>query len=169
MGFELFETPLGWMGIAWTDAGAACIQLPEASRDATASRLQARAARAADAGRRPRWLGSAIRKLTKHLSGSPQSFHDVPLDAASVPPFHAEVYIACRAIAPGATQTYGELARAVGRPGAARVVGQAMARNPFPIVVPCHRVLAAGGKIGGFSAHGGTATKRRMLAIEAGE
>jgi methylated-DNA-[protein]-cysteine S-methyltransferase len=169
MGFEVFETALGWMGIAWTDAGAACIQLPEGSRDATARRLRARAAHAAADGHgRPAWLGGAIRRLTRHLSGEPQSFHDVPLDAAAVPPFHAEVYAVCRGIAPGTTQTYGELARTLGRPGAARAVGQAMARNPFPIVVPCHRVLASGGKPGGFSAYGGLVTKERLLLLEGG-
>src|SRR5215472_7388359 len=169
MGFEVFETALGWMGIAWTDAGAACIQLPEGSRDATARRLRARAAHAAADGHgRPAWLGGAVRRLTRHLSGEPQSFHDVPLDAAAVPPFHAEVYAVCRGIAPGTTQTYGELARTLGRPGAARAVGQAMARNPFPIVVPCHRVLASGGKPGGFSAYGGLLTKERLLLLEGG-
>ena len=83
--------------------------------------------------------------------------------------FHRRVYDAARAIPPGKTLAYGEIAERIGAPGAARAVGQALGRNPFPIVVPCHRVLAAGGKIGGFSAHGGTATKRRMLAIEAGK
>ena len=83
-----------------------------------------------------------------------------------VPEFHRRVYEAARAIPPGNTLSYGDIAKRVGAPGAARAVGQALGRNPFPIVVPCHRVLAAGGKIGGFSAQGGVATKRRMLAIE---
>jgi methylated-DNA-[protein]-cysteine S-methyltransferase len=90
----------------------------------------------------------------------------VSLDREKVPPFARRVYEIARAIPPGATLTYGEIAARVGEPGAAREVGQAMGKNPFPIVVPCHRVLAAGGRIGGFSANGGIHTKRRMLAIE---
>ena len=86
-----------------------------------------------------------------------------------VAPFHRRVYEAARAIPPGKTLAYGDIAARLGAAGAARAVGQALGRNPFPIVVPCHRVLAAHGKIGGFSAHGGTETKRRMLAIERGE
>jgi methylated-DNA-[protein]-cysteine S-methyltransferase len=83
-----------------------------------------------------------------------------------VPAFHRAVYAVARAIPPGETLTYGEVARRLGDPGSARAVGQALGRNPFAIIVPCHRVVAAGGATGGFSAHGGAATKRRILAIE---
>jgi methylated-DNA-[protein]-cysteine S-methyltransferase len=100
------------------------------------------------------------------LRGEASDLAGVALDMDQVPEFHRRVYDAARTIPPGETLSYGDIARRVGAPGAARAVGQALGRNPFPIVVPCHRVLAAGGRIGGFSAQGGVATKRRMLAIE---
>jgi methylated-DNA-[protein]-cysteine S-methyltransferase len=83
-----------------------------------------------------------------------------------VPEFHRRVYDVARTIPPGATLTYGDIAARLGEPGSARAVGQALGRNPFPIIVPCHRVLAANGQLGGFSATGGSATKRRLLTIE---
>ena len=100
------------------------------------------------------------------LAGEPRDLADIPLDMSEVPPFHQRVYAVARAIPPGATFTYGEIAARIGEPGAARAVGQALGRNPFPPIVPCHRVLAAGGRTGGFSARGGVATKMRMLTIE---
>lgn len=167
MGYAIFETALGWMGVAWNDAGVVAVQLPEADRGATERRLSERAgAAAAEAARRPAWVGRLAARLERHARGEPQSFDDVPLDTRAVPPFHAEVYRAARAIPIGITRTYGELARELGKPGAARAVGQAMAKNPFPVVVPCHRVTAAGGRPGGFSAYGGLVTKDRLLAVE---
>jgi methylated-DNA-[protein]-cysteine S-methyltransferase len=100
------------------------------------------------------------------LAGGPGDLSNAELDMEGVPPFHRRVYEIARGIRPGMTLSYGEVAARLGAPGAARAVGQALGQNPFPILVPCHRVLAAGGKIGGFSAHGGTATKQHMLAIE---
>jgi methylated-DNA-[protein]-cysteine S-methyltransferase len=90
----------------------------------------------------------------------------IELDMDRVPPFHRRVYQIARTIAPGETMTYGEIAAQLGSPGSARAVGQALARNPFAIVVPCHRVLTAGDKLGGFSATGGATTKLRLLSIE---
>ncbi|AKU92473.1 Methylated-DNA--protein-cysteine methyltransferase [Vulgatibacter incomptus] len=101
-----------------------------------------------------------------HLDGRPQDFTRVPLDLSNVSPFAAKVYLALRQVPAGSTVSYGELAREVGSPGAARAVGRAMATNPVPILVPCQRVLAAAGKPGGFSAYGGVLTKERMLALE---
>lgn len=166
MGYELVETPIGFVGLAWTEAGLAAVQLPEEDERATLAKLRARVPEAEGVRARPRWLDRACRAVALHASGKPQSFDDVPLDTASVPRFHLEVYRAARAIAPGATATYGELAKGLGKPGAARAVGQAMAKNRFPIVVPCHRVTAAGRKPGGFSAYGGLVTKDRLLALE---
>lgn len=167
MGYALFETALGWMGVAWNDAGVTAVQLPEADRDATERRLAERARAASPpSARRPAWVGRLAEKLAKHARGEPQSFDDVPLDTRGVPPFHAEVYRVARSIPAGTTRAYGEIASALGKPGAARAVGQAMAKNPFPVVVPCHRVTAAGGKPGGFSAYGGLVTKDRLLAVE---
>lgn len=99
------------------------------------------------------------------LAGEAVDLSAVRLDMDRVPAFHRDVYRLARDIAPGDTRTYGELARALGSPGAARAVGQAMGRNPFAPVVPCHRVVASGGT-GGFSAGGGVATKLRLLDIE---
>jgi len=100
------------------------------------------------------------------LAGQPRDLQYVRLDLAQVPPFHQHVYAIVRQIPPGQTRSYGQVAALCGDRQAARAVGQAMARNPFPIIVPCHRVLAAGGKSGGFSARGGVSTKLRLLAIE---
>src|SRR5262249_6386062 len=108
----------------------------------------------------------AIDCIAALLRGEVSDLSTIALDMEQVPSFHRRVYEAARTIPPGMTLSYGDIAARVGAPGAARAVGQALGRNPFPIVVPCHRVLAAGGKIGGFSAQGGVTTKRRMLAIE---
>jgi methylated-DNA-[protein]-cysteine S-methyltransferase len=108
----------------------------------------------------------AIERIRALLSGSAVDLASVPLDMSAVNPFERRVYDVARTIPPGQTLTYGQIAARLGDPLLARDVGQALGRNPFPIVVPCHRVLAAGGKLGGFSAPGGVATKQRLLAIE---
>lgn len=107
-----------------------------------------------------------VQRVRKHLEGVPDSFLDVPLDLTDVSGFDASVYRALRDIPAGATITYGDLAAVVGSPGAARAVGRAMATNPIPLIVPCHRVLAAGGQLHGFSAYGGIVTKDRLLELE---
>jgi methylated-DNA-[protein]-cysteine S-methyltransferase len=114
----------------------------------------------------PAEVQCAVDRIAALLLGEASDLATIALDMDDVPAFHRRVYETARAIPPGMTLSYGDIAARVGAPGAARAVGQALGRNPFPIVVPCHRVLAAGGKIGGFSAQGGIATKRRMLAIE---
>jgi len=111
-------------------------------------------------------LGDREGGMTALLRGERVSLDDVALDMEGVQPFHRRVFELARTIPAGRTSTYGELATRLGDPGSARAVGEALGRNPFPIVVPCHRVLAATGKLGGFSAHGGATTKRRMLIIE---
>jgi methylated-DNA-[protein]-cysteine S-methyltransferase len=117
-------------------------------------------------GEPPSSVKTAISEIQALLTGEQRALDRVELDMEGVPPFHRRVYVAARAIPPGQTASYGEIATRVGAPGAARAVGQALGRNPFAIVVPCHRVLAAGGRTGGFSANGGVATKLRMLSIE---
>ena len=110
-----------------------------------------------------------MRDIVALLRGKPNAPADlshIALDMEGVPPFHRRVYELARGIAPGTTLTYGEIATCLGDPGSARAVGQALGHNPFAPVVPCHRVLAAGGRSGGFSANGGVATKLRMLQIE---
>jgi methylated-DNA-[protein]-cysteine S-methyltransferase len=141
------------------------LQLPEATAERTEARI-ARNPGARKASAPPPHISEVIEKLCKHLEGDIQDLRDIPVDLDGAGPFARQVYEAARRIPPGQTTTYGELAKAVGRPGAARAVGHALARNPIALIIPCHRVLAAGSKPGGFSAHGGLATKARMLAIE---
>ncbi|MCC7547636.1 MAG: methylated-DNA--[protein]-cysteine S-methyltransferase [Burkholderiales bacterium] len=163
--YTLFDTAVGRCAIAWSDAGLVAVQLPEASEAHACARLKARFGNAVEAA--PDEAASrAAGAISALLRGEPAELSGIVLDLARVPDFHRRVYVVARDIAPGQTLTYGELAARVGAPGAARAVGQAMGRNPFPIVVPCHRVLAAGGRVGGFSAHGGIATKLRLLGIE---
>ena len=164
-GLALFDTALGRCGIAWSDRGVTSVQLPEASDDATIARLRRRRPRARESTPSAE-ASRAIERMTALLRGERVSLDDVALDMDDVLEFHRRVFDAARTIRAGETSTYGELATKLGDPGSARAVGEALGRNPFPIVVPCHRVLAASGKLGGFSAHGGAATKRRMLIIE---
>ena len=167
-GFTLFDTAIGRCGIAWSDRGLVGVQLPEGGDTETRERMLRRFPAAAETSPPPK-VQRAIDGIIALLLGEPSDLSAIELDMEDVAPFHRRVYEVARAIPPGKTLAYGDVAARAGVPGAARAVGQALGRNPFPIIVPCHRVVAAGGKIGGFSAHGGTATKRRMLAIETGE
>lgn len=164
-GFALFECAIGRCGIAWNDQGVLALSLPEARKTALRARLLARCP---DAVERPppREIARTIRDVDRLLRGDKVSFDDLTLVMDDLPPFHRRVYETARKIPPGKTLSYGEVAKRLGSPGSARAVGQALGKNPFPIVVPCHRVLAAGGKMGGFSADGGVQTKTRMLALE---
>jgi methylated-DNA-[protein]-cysteine S-methyltransferase len=159
--YALFDTAIGRCGIAWGPNGITAVQLPEPDEAATIRRL------GGDPARPPAEVSTAITRIIALLDGgSSDDLSDIVLDPTGVPDFHRQVYVVVRAIPPGETLTYGEVAKRVGQPGSAQAVGQAMGSNPYPIIVPCHRVLGAGGKIGGFSAGGGSATKARMLAIE---
>ena len=164
-GYTLFDTPLGRCGIAWGPHGIVAVQLPEADERALSGRML-RAAPGARESPPPEDVRRAIDAIAALLGGDPRDLSTVVLDMEGVPEFNRRVYAVARTIPPGETLTYGEVAERLGERGAAQAVGQALGRNPFPIVVPCHRVLAAGGRLGGFSAPGGVATKRRMLAIE---
>ena len=161
----LFDTPIGRCGIAWTDTGVSSVLLPDTNDAALRAHLRRRFPQAHETTP-PLDVKRAIDAMTALLSGESPDLSFVALDMTGVPEFNQRVYQSARLIRPGTTVTYGELARRLGIPGSARAVGQALGRNPFPIVVPCHRVLAVEGKTGGFSAPGGTATKLRMLAIE---
>ena len=163
--FTLFDSAFGPCAIAWSDQGVVRLQLPEASAAATRSRVRA-ALGDAEEIEPPERIERVTRKVTRHLGGAPTRFDAVPLDLDGASPFAQQVYESLRRVEPGTTVTYGELAARAGRPGASRAVGQVMARNPLPVIVPCHRVLAADGKPGGFSAYGGTLTKARLLFIE---
>jgi len=163
----VFDTAIGPCGVAWTARGLVGVQLPEASRAATEQRLVAKAG-SAGAETPPPWIAALVADITRYLAGERVDFSTVAVDLATLDPFRRRLYEAMRALAWGETTTYGELARQLGSSDweGAREVGDAMGRNPAPIVIPCHRVLAAGGKLGGFSAHGGAATKARLLALE---
>ncbi|WP_437999619.1 methylated-DNA--[protein]-cysteine S-methyltransferase [Sorangium sp. So ce185] len=164
-GFLLFDTAIGRCGIAWGARGVALLQLPEGREEGTRARLLERMPGALEAPPPPD-VQRAIDGIAALLRGEASDLSGVPLDMERVPPFHRRVYEVARAIPPGATLTYGDIAARLGSIGSARAVGQALGRNPFAILVPCHRVLAAGGKVGGFSADGGVTTKLRLLEIE---
>lgn len=159
--FCLFDTALGRCGVAWSERGVTRVALPEASDQA----LRARLAPAVEAPASPTIAG-VIAQITEHVRGAPGALETIVLDMAGVPAFYREVYDAARTIPSGQTVSYGALAIRLGKPGGARAIGQAMGKNPFPIVVPCHRVLAARHATGGFSAPGGVVTKARLLAAE---
>jgi methylated-DNA-[protein]-cysteine S-methyltransferase len=164
-GFCLFETALGMCAIAWEETALSGVQLPEGGEAAVRSRMQRRFPLLEEAVA-PGWAQAAIARIQALLAGAADDLADIPLQMEAIPAFHRRVYEIARAIPPGRTLTYGEIAQRLGEPGAARAVGQALGRNPFAPVVPCHRVLAARSGAGGFSANGGVATKLRMLQIE---
>lgn len=170
--FCLFETALGPCGIAWKEPAAPAsspvvtfIQLPEATRGMTEKRIAGRS-RGRKARLIPAVIAGIIKKIQKHFHGELQDFQDIDLDLDGVGPFARQVYEGARKIPTGRTMTYGALATNLDRPTAPRAVGQALGKNPIPLIIPCHRVLASGNQPGGFSAHGGVTTKARLLAIE---
>lgn len=163
--FALFETDIGTCALAWGDKGLVSVQLPSATAGALRARMN-RLLPAAVEAEPPAAIRRAIADMQALLSGEAVDLSWIDLDMTGVPEFNQQVYAIARAIPPGSTMTYGEIAKKLGDPLLARAVGQAMGQNPFTIVMPCHRVMAAGGKFGGFSAHGGVDTKRRLLKIE---
>lgn len=164
-GFALFDTVIGRCGLAWGAGGLIGVQLPESSPGAAWARLRRRFPDAVES-EPPAEIEAVIERIREVLAGGRDDLADVPLDLDGQPAFNLRVYEIARAIAPGETSTYGQVARAMGEPGAARAVGKALGENPWPIVVPCHRVLAASGGMGGFSAPGGAETKARLLTLE---
>jgi methylated-DNA-[protein]-cysteine S-methyltransferase len=164
--YALFETAIGRCGAAWSSRGIIGVQLPEKTHEATRTRLLRHCPAAEAADTPPKLIARAIEDIQALLRGQKKSLRTITLDMSRVAPFNARVYDTARAIPPGHTRTYGEIARAIGDASAARAVGQALARNPFPIVVPCHRVIGANDKLVGFSASGGLAAKLRLLQIE---
>src|SRR6476620_5541773 len=163
--FAIFDTAIGPCGIAWGDPGIHAVQLPMGSKEKTRNRLRQRYCEIPE-GDLSGDVRPAIDGMVELLAGQPNDLRDVVLDLAQVPEFNRGVYDIARAIPPGKTLTYGDIAKKLGGVELSRDVGQALGRNPCPIVVPCHRVLAAGGKPGGFSANGGVVTKLKMLEIE---
>jgi methylated-DNA-[protein]-cysteine S-methyltransferase len=164
--YFIFETAGGYCGIAWSDVGVTRFQLPTRSAVST-ERLLRRRAPGADPGEPTPEVAETVAAVKRYFDGEQTDFSAVKLDLGEQDAFFAKVYAAIRRVGWGRTTTYGALAKEVGAgPEAARDVGQAMAKNPVALIIPCHRVLAAGGKVGGFSAPGGSAAKIRMLELE---
>lgn len=164
-GFALFDTVIGRCGLAWGAGGLIGVQLPEATPGAAWARLRKRFPDAVETESPPE-IETVIDRIRDLLAGGRDDLADVVLDVEGQSAFNLRVYAIARAIPPGETSTYGEMARAMGEPGGARAVGKALGENPWPIVVPCHRVLGSSGSMGGFSAPGGSTTKARLLTIE---
>jgi methylated-DNA-[protein]-cysteine S-methyltransferase len=164
--YHVFETAMRFCAIAWSEAGIVRFQLPVKSAEG-AERLMRRRAPGAEPGAPPEDVAAIVAAAKRYFDGEETDFSHVRLDLDGVDPFFTQIYTALRRVGWGRTTSYGALAKEVGAGReAARDVGEAMARNPAPLIVPCHRVLAAGGRIGGFSAPGGSATKIRMLELE---
>jgi methylated-DNA-[protein]-cysteine S-methyltransferase len=153
-----FKTAIGTCGVAWSEAGLTGVLLPRTRSPAGEPHL--------DGDEVPGTVRDAVEAIVALLDGDRPDLREIALDERRLDGFRRRVYAATRTVGPGQTATYGEIARAIGAPGAARAVGAALGQNPYPIVVPCHRVLAADGSLHGFSAPGGIRTKRRMLEIE---
>lgn len=151
-----FPTPLGTCAIAWSDAGLTRFLLPDPDRSGNGTEFDP-----------PDWVRAIIERVQRHLAGEPQDFSDVRYDFTRVPRFVGEVLRATLGVKPGHTASYGEIATAIGQPlVASRAVGAALGDNPWPLLIPCHRIVAASGNMTGFSGPGGVATKVKLLALE---
>ena len=164
--YLVFETASGFCGIAWNNMGITRFQLPTRSAEAT-ERILRRRVPGAEPGAPTLEVAEAVAAVKRYFEGEETDFSSCKLDLGEQDPFFVRIYAAARRVGWGQTTTYGTLARELGAgPEAARDVGQAMANNPVALIIPCHRVLAAGGKVGGFSAPGGSTAKARMLELE---
>lgn len=163
--FLEFTSPLGTCAIVWGDAGIEGVALPERTVAELRARLRRQWSNALP-GKAPLQVEGVVEGIQTSLNGQAVDLGGATLNMSALPDFHRRVYLAAREVSFGVTVTYGELARRVQSPSAARAVGQALGRNPFAIIVPCHRVVSASGGLGGFTAHGGVSTKSRLLAIE---
>ena len=163
--YALFDTAIGTCAIVWGESGIVGVALPSESQTSTRVQISKRFPTAAEASPSPD-IQRAIDDIQALLHGEKRDLSAAKLDLTGIPDFQRKVYAAARAIPPGETLTYGEISAKLNAPGTARAVGQALGANPFPIIVPCHRILASGGKAGGFSAPGGLDTKMRLLNIE---
>jgi methylated-DNA-[protein]-cysteine S-methyltransferase len=165
LAYKLFETPIGTCAIVWGERGIVSTFLPEGGSEAMRDRVLRRF-RDANEAEPPVDVHEAVTAIGELLAGAHDDLREIALDMRAIPEFNQRVYAIARAIPPGHTRTYGEIATELGDLSLARSVGQALGSNPFPIVVPCHRVMGAGGRSGGFSAPGGVATKLKLLQIE---
>ncbi|HMF26925.1 MAG TPA: methylated-DNA--[protein]-cysteine S-methyltransferase [Pseudolabrys sp.] len=163
--YSIFDTAIGSCGIIWSARGIAGVEVHRGHEGATRASLLRRFAGAQEK-KPPADVQRAIDGIIALLRGEPRDLADVAIDIEDLPDFNRKVYAIARTIPPGKTMTYGEIAESLGDKSLARDVGQALGQNPIPLIVPCHRVLAAGGKTGGFSAPGGVVSKLRLLTIE---
>ena len=161
----MFTTSIGRCGIAWDERGVAGVQLPERTERETRARMRRRWPGGTDTAP-PADIQKVMDAIAALLHGERVDLSGVRLNLEGLPPFNRRVYEVTRAIPPGQVLTYGDVAQRLGEPDAARAVGRALGQNPFPVIVPCHRVVAAGGQLGGFSGGAGRVTKQRMLEIE---
>ncbi len=161
----LFPTNLGWMALAWRGERIERLTIGHPSAAAAAASLDLDAA-TTERHKLPDLVAELVDRLQRYSDGEAVSFDDIHVELSHLTLFQLKVVRACRKIGRGCTRTYGELAAAAGSPGASRAVGSVMAKNRLPIIVPCHRVVAASGSLGGFSAPDGVDMKRRMLALE---
>jgi methylated-DNA-[protein]-cysteine S-methyltransferase len=163
--YTIVDTAIGAIGVAWSANGICRVALPERDR----VRMEERFARhlgGATPGEPPAAIAAAIELIKRYAEGETIDFSGVPVDLGSADQFRRAIYEAARKLGFGQITTYGGLCDAAGHPGMARETGEALGRNPVPLIVPCHRILAAGGKIGGFSAPGGSRTKEKLLELE---
>lgn len=164
--YAIFETRAGFCGIAWSGNGITRFQLPTGNAAAT-ERLLLRRMSGGKAAEPTPDIAGVIETVRRYFEGDAADFSDLNLDLDGQDDLFRQIYALARRLPWGQTTTYGALAKEIDAdPRLARDVGQAMAKNPIPLIIPCHRVLAAGGKVGGFSAPGGAASKVRMLALE---
>ncbi len=166
MNMHLFDTELGQCGVAWNDKGIVRFELPCGNAAKTKARIMKCVPDAVVVNNPPAAIVRAVKKMQRHLKGECDDLTGIEVDLSDMTPFTRKVYQALRRVQPGETVTYGELARRVGRAGAARAVGRAMATNPVPLIIPCHRVLPADGSLGSFSSIGGPKLKAQLLEIE---
>lgn len=164
-GYTLFDTSIGWAGIVWADNGLIGAHLPDSDPEIARASLLRRFPGAVEAEPPPD-VAEVIDGIHALLRGEKPMLLEAKLDLARVPEFNAKVYAITRQIPPGETMTYGAIALKIGDRHLAQAIGGVLGRNPWPIIVPCHRVTAAGGKLGGFTARGGTQTKLKLLGIE---
>jgi len=164
-GYCIIATAWGPLGLAWSEVGLLRVQLTDIDGATTKGRLLHKLPEPEEADP-PDWLAPTTTELQRYFSGKPVAFSAIPLDLEKIAPFHRAVYDQTLLVGFGHTVTYGELAARAGQPGAAQAVGQAMGRNPMPVIIPCHRVLASNNKLGGFSAPGGQTTKLMLLDLE---
>ena len=159
----VFSSELGWIVVEWQAEQITLISFGHSSPAAAAKRSTAEPVEADEV---PRWVAKLIEKMQRFAAGKVVTWGEVPLAIGKLSEFQRKVQQACQAIPRGEVRSYGELAAAAGSPGAARAVGSVMRTNRFPLVIPCHRVVAAGGKLGGFSCPSGVEMKTKLLALE---